>query len=66
MCLFLLEMLEKNYVVYSNETVKQCVAICNGNKFLHKFHRYSNFLGKILFIVLCVEKNLMISIECDT
>lgn len=60
MYLFLLEMLlGKNNVTYSTETVKQCVAIGKGNKFSHKFYRYSLFPGKIFCILLCVEKTLV-------
>lgn len=59
MCLFLLEMLlGKNNVIYSAETVKQCVAICKGNKFSHKFYSTLFFQGKYFVFYSVLKKHL--------
>lgn len=50
---------EKN-VVYGTETLKQCVREISFHINSHKFRRYYCFLGKILCIIFCVEKTLVI------
>lgn len=53
-------LLEINNLIYSTGILRQYVAICNGNKFPHKFQRvFEKLSAQTLSILLRVEKALV-------